>query len=108
LTALSTQNDNKNFIFKTQRERKDLLNSFLDISIFDELYVLAKNEFFLQNKTFIFMGQMKFKYKIPKLIPISYSSNRHFFLFKPKLLGNYLLEVYKNGIHIDTLNIEVV
>jgi DNA repair exonuclease SbcCD nuclease subunit len=44
LTALSTQNDNKNFIFKTQRERKDLLNSFLDISIFDELYVLAKNE----------------------------------------------------------------
>lgn len=44
LTALSTQNDNKNFIFKTQRERKDLLNSFLDISIFDELYVIAKNE----------------------------------------------------------------
>jgi hypothetical protein len=74
----------------------------------DDVYVLAKNEFFLQNKTFIFMGQMKFKYKIPKLIPISYSSNRHFFLFKPKLLGNYLLEVYKNGIHIDTLNIEVV
>lgn len=44
LTALSTQNDNKNFIFKTQRERKDLLNSFLDISIFDDLYILARNE----------------------------------------------------------------
>jgi len=44
LTALSTQNDNKNFIFKSQRERKDLLNSFLDISIFDDLYVVTKNE----------------------------------------------------------------
>lgn len=44
LTALSTQNDNKNFIFKAQRERKDLLNSFLDISIFDDLYVITKNE----------------------------------------------------------------
>tara|TARA_B100000497_G_scaffold104082_1_gene119559 strand:+ start:1205 stop:4342 length:3138 start_codon:yes stop_codon:yes gene_type:complete len=44
LTALSTQNDNKNFIFKSQRERKDLLNSFLDISIFEDLYVAAKNE----------------------------------------------------------------
>lgn len=44
LTALSTQNDNKNFIFKTQRERKELLNSFLDISIFDDLYIVTKNE----------------------------------------------------------------
>ncbi len=44
LTALSTQNDNKNFIFKTQRERKELLNSFLDISIFDDLYIIARNE----------------------------------------------------------------
>lgn len=44
LTALSTQNDNKNFIFKSQRERKDLLNSFLDISIFDDLQQLAKIE----------------------------------------------------------------
>jgi DNA repair exonuclease SbcCD ATPase subunit len=44
LTALSTQNDNKNFIFKSQRERKDLLNSFLDISIFDSLYQVTKDE----------------------------------------------------------------
>jgi len=44
LTALSSQNDNKNFIFKTQRERKDLLNSFLDISIFDELHNITKSE----------------------------------------------------------------
>lgn len=48
LTTLSTQNDNKNFIFKTQRERKDLLNSFLDISIFDELSSLVKSE--IKNK----------------------------------------------------------
>ncbi len=44
LTALSSQNDNKNFVFKTQRERKELLNSFLDISIFDELHTLTKIE----------------------------------------------------------------
>lgn len=74
----------------------------------DHIYVLAKNEFLLQNKTFILMGEMKFKYKILKIIPMSYSSNRHFFLFKPKLLGTYLLEVYKNNLHIDTLNLEVI
>lgn len=44
LTALSTQNDNKNFIFENQRERKNLLNSFLDIGIFEELYIVTKNE----------------------------------------------------------------
>lgn len=44
LTALSTQNDNKNFIFENQRERKNLLNSFLDIGIFEELYTVTKNE----------------------------------------------------------------
>lgn len=42
LTTLSTQNDNKNFIFKSQRERKELLYSFLDLSIFEELHNLAK------------------------------------------------------------------
>lgn len=42
LTTLSSQNDNKNFIFKSQRERKELLNSFLDIKFFDELYVISK------------------------------------------------------------------
>lgn len=42
LTALSTQNDNKNFIFKTQKERKELLYSFLDLSVFDELQTIAK------------------------------------------------------------------
>ena len=44
LTALSSQNGNKNFVFKTQSERKDLLNSFLDISIFDDLETVAKLE----------------------------------------------------------------
>lgn len=44
LTALSSQNDSKNFVFKSQRERKDLLNSFLGISIFDSLYNLTRNE----------------------------------------------------------------
>lgn len=38
LTAFSTQNDDKNFIDKTQSERKELLNSFLGLSIFEKLY----------------------------------------------------------------------
>lgn len=44
LTALSTQTDNRNFIFKTQRERKDLLYSFLDLKTFTDLYYIAKSE----------------------------------------------------------------
>lgn len=44
LTALSTQTDNRNFIFKTQRERKDLLYSFLDLKTFTDLYHIAKSE----------------------------------------------------------------
>jgi hypothetical protein len=74
----------------------------------DDVYVLAKNKFLLQNKTFVFVGDMKFKYKIPKIKPVSYCDNKHFFLFIPKLLGGYLLEVYKDNIHIETMNIEVV
>lgn len=42
LTAFSTQNDNKNFIFKTQKDRKDLLYSFLDLNIFSDLYKYSK------------------------------------------------------------------
>lgn len=44
LTALSTQYDNQNFIEKSQRDRKDLLYRFLDITIYDELFKLAKEE----------------------------------------------------------------
>lgn len=43
LTALSTQTDNRNFIFKTQRERKELLYSFLDLKLFTDLYNNVKN-----------------------------------------------------------------
>ena len=42
LTALSLQQNNSNFIDKTQSERKDLLANFLDVTIFDSLYDLAK------------------------------------------------------------------
>ncbi len=41
LTALSLQQNNSNFIVKTQSERKDLLANFLDVTIFDSLYELA-------------------------------------------------------------------
>lgn len=41
LTALSLQQNNSNFIDKTQSERKDLLANFLDVTIFDSLYELA-------------------------------------------------------------------
>lgn len=44
LTAFSLQSDNNNFIEKSQRERKDLLSQFLDITIFEQLYTLANDE----------------------------------------------------------------
>lgn len=44
LTALSLQNNNSNFIDKTQGERKELLANFLDLSLFDQLYDLANKE----------------------------------------------------------------
>jgi DNA repair exonuclease SbcCD ATPase subunit len=44
LTAFSLQNDNNNFIQKSQRERKDLLSQFLDITVFEQLYLLASDE----------------------------------------------------------------
>jgi DNA repair exonuclease SbcCD ATPase subunit len=42
LTTLSAQIDNKNFILKSQKERKELLYSFLDLSVFDQLNEIAK------------------------------------------------------------------
>ena len=44
LTAFSLQADNNNFIEKSQRERKDLLSQFLDITVFEQLYQLATDE----------------------------------------------------------------
>jgi DNA repair exonuclease SbcCD ATPase subunit len=44
LTAFSLQVDNNNFIEKSQRERKDLLSQFLDITVFEQLYQLATDE----------------------------------------------------------------
>ena len=44
LTALSLQQNNSNFIDKTQGERKELLANFLDLKIFDTLYDLANKE----------------------------------------------------------------
>ena len=45
LTTLSTQNDPKSFIFKAQRERKNLLNSFLNLTVFSNLYEIANSEY---------------------------------------------------------------
>lgn len=44
LTALSLQNNNTGFIDMKQRDRKDLLSKFLDISIFEDLYQIASQE----------------------------------------------------------------
>lgn len=41
LTALSLQNNNSNFIEKTQKERRDLLSDFFDINVFEELNTIA-------------------------------------------------------------------
>ncbi len=44
LTALSTQNASAGFVDMNQKDRKDLLSQFLDINVFEELYVAANNE----------------------------------------------------------------
>lgn len=49
LTTLSAQIDNKNFILKSQKERKELLYSFLDLSVFDQLNEIAKK--YIKNKS---------------------------------------------------------
>ena len=44
LTALSSQNANSLFIDKSHSERKDLLNQFMGLNIFDKLVTVANNE----------------------------------------------------------------
>lgn len=44
LTTMALQTNGSNFTDKAQRERKDLLADFMDISIFDELYQIANEE----------------------------------------------------------------
>ena len=44
LTAMSNQSNNGGFIEKTQKERKELLTQFLDMSIFEELHQIANQE----------------------------------------------------------------
>lgn len=44
LTALSVQNNGTNFIEKPQRERRELLMQFLDLTLFDELYSIANED----------------------------------------------------------------
>lgn len=43
LTTLSAQNNNTGFIDLSQREKKDLLSNFLDINIFEDLYICAND-----------------------------------------------------------------
>lgn len=45
LTVLSVQNNGTNFIEKPQRERRELIVNFLDISIFEHLYAIASEDF---------------------------------------------------------------
>ena len=44
LTALSVQNNNSGFIDMAQKDRKDLLASFLDINVFEQLYNVANED----------------------------------------------------------------
>ena len=44
MTSLSTQYDNQNFIEKTQKDRKELLYKFLDITVYDDLLKIAKEQ----------------------------------------------------------------
>jgi len=45
LTALSVQNNGSDFVNKSQRERRELLVQFLDITLYEQLYTIAYEEF---------------------------------------------------------------
>jgi DNA repair exonuclease SbcCD ATPase subunit len=45
LMCLSMQNNNTNFVDKSQTERKEILAKFLDLNIFESLYALANTEY---------------------------------------------------------------
>lgn len=45
MTALSSQYDNQSFVEKSQKERKELLYRFLDVTVFDDLFRLAKETY---------------------------------------------------------------
>lgn len=45
LTSISTQNDNSNFIDMRQSDRKEFLRQILKVSIFDQLYSIASEEY---------------------------------------------------------------
>jgi ABC-type lipopolysaccharide export system ATPase subunit len=44
LTSMSVQNNNTGFVTKSQSEKKDLLTTFLDLTVLEELYNLGKEE----------------------------------------------------------------
>ena len=44
LTSMSMQNNNTGFIDMGQSDRKDLLSQFLDIKVFEDLYLIANEE----------------------------------------------------------------
>lgn len=44
LTALSLQNNNTNFIDKTQSERKELIQQFLEMDIFEKLHTISNKK----------------------------------------------------------------
>ncbi len=72
------------------------------------IYILPKNHLFPESKNFVFIGRMKFRYKIKKLQPMSTSSDGHRFSFTPKILGVYNLEVYEGNDLLDTIKVEVI
>lgn len=45
LTCLSIQNNNTNFIDKSQTDRKEILSNFLDLNVFDSLYTIGNTEY---------------------------------------------------------------
>lgn len=91
-------------IVRINKEYNFLYTEFIDKNI----YILPKNEFFPENKTFVFIGKMKFKHKIKRIQPVSTTSDGHLFCFTPKILGIYNLEVYEDKDLLDTLKIEVI
>lgn len=91
-------------IVELNKEHTFLYDKFID----KDIYILPKNEYFPENKTFIFIGKMKFRHKVKKLKPMSTTGAGHLFCFVPKLLGKYELQVYEGNNILDSIQVEVL
>jgi len=112
LTALASQNDLHRFIDNKATKRKEILNRFLELDVFDKLYEYAKNDYsFLDNQTknYSFKDFSKLNEKLEKEIDklqkdISSFEERTIYLNDKKDSLNLWIKTNENKLKTSELN----